>query len=651
MSSRATGEPSGGVLSFTFLDVLTCTMGTLVLLLVVLGERAKRTAVAAAAAEVAAASLLSAPPPGSHHPPLTAEQAEAQMATWRTRQAELDALRAEAAERLREEQLRVSHLEDHERRLEHELAKLHFTLERLDETEKEQRVDQETAERSLERLTALVSEAEERIAEAQNQPAQQRSYAIVPYKGANGTYRRPIYVECTKEAVIIQPEGIRLNAVDFDGPLRSGNPLAAAVRAAREELAARAKASGGVDSSAPYPLLVVRPDGAAAYAVALSALGASDAEYGYEFVDADWDLEFPAVDPRLGQVMAHAVEQARARQALLAKAAPRRYGSRLRRGGAGAGGGAGMGAGRGDGLGDGFGEITHNGGGGDRIGQRTGDGDLTGIGAGAGRGGRLDVASSDGRGSAGGDFADQFASQPGAAERSDQMASTGEAPNSSETEGGPSPGAPGGGPAGQAAQPSGLATAGAGYSSTANNSTASSGGGSPAPDVHAAETMTPVNAAAGAAAGAAASDSGAAAGMAASRQRGSAAAERGANWANAAASEKSSAITRPIKVIVGPNEICLLPEGSADPADATVVTFHQPTNRLMDQLADSVQQQIKEWGLAGRAMYWRPTLVLQVAPGAQRQAARLTELLEDSGIDVRMPQTAVRPAEGAIYER
>ena len=35
------------------------------------------------------------------------------------------------------------------------------------------------------------------------------SYAIVPYDGPNGTHRRPIYIECTAQGVILQPEGDR----------------------------------------------------------------------------------------------------------------------------------------------------------------------------------------------------------------------------------------------------------------------------------------------------------------------------------------------------------------------------------------------------------------------------------------------------------
>jgi hypothetical protein len=38
MTSRRANDAAGSVLSFTFLDVLMCTMGSLLLLLVVLGS-------------------------------------------------------------------------------------------------------------------------------------------------------------------------------------------------------------------------------------------------------------------------------------------------------------------------------------------------------------------------------------------------------------------------------------------------------------------------------------------------------------------------------------------------------------------------------------------------------------------------------------
>jgi hypothetical protein len=683
MMSRRSGE-TGGVLSFTFLDVLTCTMGSLILLVIVLGQKAKDTRLEDAlknrgknpphSEDVANSQPTLGDENSAMAANLDAAEAKKRLAELRGRQAKIDKLRAEAAERLADEQARAGHLEEHQRRLEHELGKLHITLQRLEEAEKEQSVDQETADRELKRLKQLVADTEEQVNNLRKDSGGKKSYAIVPYKGANGTYRRPVYIECTKDAVTIQPEGIRLTAIDFDGPIRSGNPLAAAVRAAREELNARARAAGAVELPDPYPLLIVRPDGAKAYAAALSAINAWDADYGYEFVAADWKLEYPDADPRLSQAMIHAVDQARERQAMLARAAPRRYASRLASAGRGAGGGGGTGSGA---EGDGFDVITE-GGAGNRIGERTSEGYLASAGSasssrkgsGGSMGGKSDAAADDGstrsptrygeiggRGNANeGNFADQFASHSEASSSSnspgmgaaglsaDEGARSAVGPSggsASKTEGELASDQSVSGPAGQ----SGGAGEGEGYNGAGGGSTASSTIGTPGKGSPAAAGLS------GGGASGASAELGNASVVRGEFQN--AAAKRGANWANADASRRASAITRPIQVVVQTDQLNVMPtdDGSGAAAKPAVVSFEQPTDRVLDELAAVLQQHIKEWGLAGQGMYWRPTLVLTVAPGAERHAIRLNDLLKDSGVDVHFKDVAERNEEASHATR
>ncbi len=133
-------------------------------------------------------------------------------------------------------------------------------------------------------------------------------------------------------------------------------------------------------------------------------------------------------------------------------------------------------------------------------------------------------------------------------------------------------------------------------------------------------------------------------------QTASAAASRGANWANQAASRRASAISRPIRVVVNAEQIDVMPTnqgGSGPVGEPTTISFHQPTDRVLDQLAATVKNRINEWGLAGSNMYWRPTLVLQVAPGAEQHAIRLSDLLRDSGVDVKFQEVASRTEQGA----
>ena len=55
-------------------------------------------------------------------------------------------------------------------------------------------------------------------------------YSVVPYEGPFRTNRRPIYLECRKDTVVLQPEGIVFTETGFQGPMGPGNPLAAALR-------------------------------------------------------------------------------------------------------------------------------------------------------------------------------------------------------------------------------------------------------------------------------------------------------------------------------------------------------------------------------------------------------------------------------------
>jgi hypothetical protein len=176
----------------------------------------------------------------------------------------------------------------------------------------------------LEQLREAVRLAAEELAQAQAQAADQpRRYAIVPYDGPQGTHRRPIYIECTAQSVIIQPEGLVLTARDFAGPLGPGNPLDAALRAIREFQAQLGTLSAGDE---PYPLLIVRPDGVESYAAARAAMRTWDDEFGYELVDADMQLAYPEADPALAQLLTKVVQDARSRQEILAAAMPSHFG-------------------------------------------------------------------------------------------------------------------------------------------------------------------------------------------------------------------------------------------------------------------------------------------------------------------------------------
>ena len=305
---------------FPFLAVLVCTMGALILLLLVITRQARLQAVQSAAAEAA-----------ERDDDLKLQR---ELTQWRSEQLRVSLKKTQS--QLSDARLGLGHLEDHARRLRSQVAQLQASLQDLARpgggthlwVGGRQRAELEA---ELGRVQAQAAEAQHRLTEARQSAEERRhSYAVVPYRGPHETFRRPIYVECRAAAVILQPEGIVLTEDDFSGPLGPGNPLAAALRAARERLLAE-KGFNPQQSGEPYPLLLVRPDGIAAYYAARSAMTSWDCEFGYELIGEDWKLDFQAADAQLAQVMQSAIDTARVRQQQLAAAAPSHY-DRLRSG-------------------------------------------------------------------------------------------------------------------------------------------------------------------------------------------------------------------------------------------------------------------------------------------------------------------------------
>ena len=160
--------------------------------------------------------------------------------------------------------------------------------------------------RSLEkRLTNARESLDKARADAADRPP---AYAVVPYVGKQGTHRRPLYIECAVDGVYLQPEGIRLTPGDFEGPPGPGNPLASALRAAREQIA-RAVPNPGDVAAQPYPLLLVRPSGVMAYYAAREAIVSWGSEFGYQLIEDDWEIAYPPPDPALAEAESRAVEE------------------------------------------------------------------------------------------------------------------------------------------------------------------------------------------------------------------------------------------------------------------------------------------------------------------------------------------------------
>ena len=113
MSRVHVHHSSTTVTLFPFLAVLLCTMGVLLLILVVMAKVSRDKALQQAQAERDA-----------QHPPRSAEagrQAEHKLSVLNRRLGKLEQTRVKTKEVLRQDQLKLRHIEDHMRRLEKQL--------------------------------------------------------------------------------------------------------------------------------------------------------------------------------------------------------------------------------------------------------------------------------------------------------------------------------------------------------------------------------------------------------------------------------------------------------------------------------------------------------------------------------------------------
>lgn len=318
MRRSARGEAPASSL-FPFLAVLLCTMGAMVVLLVAMAhvsrQRAHRQAEAAEQAAVAARAAADSP----ERRAAEARLAEAEAVAERLRE-----IRDEGEERLRQEQARLSDIEDHLRRLRDEREELVVETTELVAVEEEHYDDQKVAEGELLRLNELIGELRDEIEEMKHAAAgRQRSYAVVPMRDAkSGTLRPPIYFECGPDGVVLQPEGIEFDWQDLAAPKHS-SPITVAARAVVRYYEDHPEARAANELGEPYPLILVRPDGVESYYRARTALELGGVDYGYQPIAEDWPVEYGDPNASVAQRVIEAVELARRERVGLARVIPK----------------------------------------------------------------------------------------------------------------------------------------------------------------------------------------------------------------------------------------------------------------------------------------------------------------------------------------
>ncbi len=694
--SRRTPAAAPTISLFPFLAVLLCTMGALLVLLVLFSRSASQAGVREAEAAV--------------------EELELARENARWRRDQLDGVRQKTNDDLSRARMVLAGIEENTRELEDELARLVGIVEALENEAK----DADASD--LAALEVKLTNARESLDKARaDQATRPAAYAVVPYVGKHGTHRRPLYIECCVDGVFLQPEGIRLTPGDFDGPPGPGNPLASALRAAREQIA-RTSPNPGDPAAQPYPLLLVRPSGVMAYYAAREAISSWGNEFGYQLIEDDWTIAYPPPDVAIAEAENRAIEESRRRLQWLAETHPQRpakpqrqYRAAPTRGGVVENGGPSVlgdqsqwewkdqAAGGTPTPGGSRGGRSFNGGGpGVAAGSAGASGDPSDLAGGGSGGGSRSGRSGGGQGTGGGSGGDGVA--PGrpflsAAGTPDDPAGDAILASGRGMGGGPgggsggpggtaqgvgggmagngsegTPGAPGSafGKAGLAGQPGQTGTAGGAGGSGEPGSDAGGGGAGRYGAAGSSFAGGGAGSAAGGAAGGAANGaaSGSASGGAgsgnlglggsangasggaggdvampgmlsvggggaggASGGSGSLANSRGANWASLATHDRPVPLTRPIRVECALNEFRILDD--AGRRIQTRVPIDGDTAAAIDPFVGALHTKVKGWGLAGDRMYWRPELVLSATTDGQSRRDDLERLLADSGIDVR----------------
>ncbi len=626
---------------FPFLAVLICTMGVLIVMLVMAVRSSQLRASDAQAQQQESIALRR-------------EQILDQLDLEQFRVSEIEAMRPDLRARLGQQRARRSHLEDEIRRLRETALDLQRQWDRADEdktlaveSHDQQRAKIDALQSLLKRRQAELDEIRQRLA------GRPLLYSIIPTESPGGTARRPIYVECRPDGIYLRPSGIRIPLESFTIPVVAGNPLDAALLATREYWN-RFDAAGAQGD--PYPLLVVRPGGAPAYAIARRSMNSWDDEFGYELVEDSRQIDWGSPEPELTRTLRQALEDAAARQQFLVATRQVQWlgdyevdsnaAARKGSGNDGAGGPAARGAtttrgfGSGENRSGGYSYAGRPGGeskmpgdlGGSRPGRpgglpNSGFSDHShpvGLASDSAGAGQLQPAITGTGGSrfgstgsgAGPDRSESPGGSPGNAANTNMAAgSPGTASNGNHPTGSPAAtangnraaGSPGATPHGNLAVGSPAATGN--QAGSAAGQAAGSGGSpgeSPAESVPASLShIVPLSE------------------------------TRGADWALPTRTQGATAYRRPIRIQCTGSGFEV---HNSDPARPTVrVPLGATLDESVDGLIHQIWNQIEEWGMAEAGGYWKPVLRLSADEAGAIHAAELERKLHGSGIEIERP--------------
>jgi hypothetical protein len=278
------------VSTFPFLAVLLCAMGALILVLLVMdrkakmGARARAEQEAAHQAEEAAAARRAAweQKRTALHATLTAQEQDLQ-----GRLAKLREDITTAALRLRAEQEKETSLRQKIELERGRVAGVEQTLAAQRAATTQADTESVAAQGTLAKMTADLLQLEQALKDLKAaREREKQTYSVVPYHGKRGENRRPLYVECAASGLVFHPEHLSMSATEDPAKVR------AEVERRIAQQKERLKGAQPADQP-PYLMLLVRPDGIASYYQLQTALKGVTIDFGYEFIDPQWVLDFP----------------------------------------------------------------------------------------------------------------------------------------------------------------------------------------------------------------------------------------------------------------------------------------------------------------------------------------------------------------------
>ncbi len=331
--SRRRRADTGKMSLFPFLDVLVCTMGSLILLLLVATSRIRAAAVDKAKQAAIQQRLKSEEPPAAAPAPIVvATEPEPEVdptAEWKTRVEQLTEERDALRSQLSQSKKQLATAQSTVMRTKVKAASTEDRLKAIRTQQEEMADERQRLQADIDSLQSDLTDAESRLTKAvDRQKTAKSKFAFMPFDGRTGTTKRPILIECTQDCIRFLPEDVRLTPAELNGFTTGFNPLLIASRelihywkAYERVHSADADPTKSQDSfetdlaalndkeREPYVLLLVRPNGATAFHIAKSLLVQLKVPHGYELITDDMEIDSSNPDPEAKQICQAAITQ------------------------------------------------------------------------------------------------------------------------------------------------------------------------------------------------------------------------------------------------------------------------------------------------------------------------------------------------------